>query len=138
MIDKIKGLLTQYKEIVLYVFFGGLTTLVNFVVYLGLKNLFGVPMVASNIIAWVVSVLFAYVTNKIYVFESKDTSPRAILRELFSFVAARIFSGVVDTGMLVILVDYCHMNDLVVKIMAQVVVIVLNYVFSKLWIFKKK
>ena len=115
-----------------------MTTLVNFVVYLGLKNLFGVPMVASNIIAWAVSVLFAYVTNKIYVFESKDTSPRAILRELFSFVAARIFSGVVDTGMLVILVDYCHMNDLVVKIMAQVVVIVLNYVFSKLWIFKKK
>ena len=100
MIDKIKGLLIQYKEIVLYVFFGGLTTLVNFVVYLGLKNLFGVPMVASNIIAWVVSVLFAYVTNKIYVFESKDTSPRAILRELFLLCGRPIFSGVVDTGML--------------------------------------
>lgn len=138
MTEKIKALYAKYKEIVLYVFFGGLTTLVNFVVYLGLKNLLGVPMVASNITAWAVSVLFAYITNKLFVFESRDMTPRAITRELISFVAARIFSGVVDTGMLVVLVDFFHMNDVIVKIMAQVVVIVLNYVFSKIWIFKKK
>ncbi|MBC8570221.1 GtrA family protein [Oscillospiraceae bacterium NSJ-54] len=135
--EKIKALFVKYKEIILYVFFGGLTTVVNFVVYLGLKNLLGVPMVASNITAWAVSVLFAYVTNKLYVFESRDMTPRAIVRELVSFVAARLFSGVVDTGMLVVLVDFCHMNDVIVKIMAQVVVVILNYIFSKLWIFKK-
>lgn len=121
------------KELVLYVVFGALTTLVNFVVYFLFARLFGVHYIISNILAWFFSVLFAYVTNRIWVFESANTN---ILKEMSLFFGGRIFSGAVDTGLMYVFIDILSIGDFISKIVVQVIVVVLNYVFSKLLVFK--
>ena len=122
------------KELVLYVVFGALTTLVNFVVYFLFARLLGVHYIISNILAWFFSVLFAYVTNRSWVFESENTN---ILKEVILFFSGRIFSGVVDTGLMYLFIDILTIGDFISKIIIQVIVVVLNYVFSKLIVFKK-
>ena len=128
----------QYKEPVLYLIFGGLTTLTNFLSYFLLAHVLRLPTVAATIAAWVLSVLFAYVTNKRWVFESRRRHWGALLREAAAFFACRAFSGLLDVLIMWVCVDWLHWNDLVVKIASNVLVIVLNYLFSKLWIFKKE
>ena len=136
--EKIKELYTKYKEIINYLIFGVLTTVVNIVTYAIFARLFHVDEVVSNIIAQIISILFAYVTNKIYVFESKSTKLKDILREMISFFGCRIFTAVLDTLLFSFMIKILFMNDLIAKCITQVVVIVLNYVFSKLIIFRKK
>ncbi len=130
-----KTLMIKYKEVLLYLVFGALTTLVNIVVYALCTKLFHINWEISNIIAWVLSVLFAYVTNRKYVFESKSSN---IVKEMSSFFGFRLLSFVLDMGFMYLFVDMIRMNDMIAKIIVQVIVIVLNYVFSKLFIFKKK
>lgn len=130
-----KELMIKYKEVLLYLIFGALTTLVNIVVYALCTKLFHINWEISNIIAWVLSVLFAYVTNRKYVFESKSSN---IVKEMSSFFGFRLLSFVLDMGFMYLFVDMIRMNDMIAKIIVQVIVIVLNYVFSKLFIFKKK
>lgn len=137
LFDSLKALFFKYKELILYVFFGGLTTLVNFVSYALLANALHVDPMISNAVAWFLSVLFAYITNKIYVFESKEMRLPFLLREMGAFFACRLASGVMDMGMMYVMLYWFHWNDLVSKIIANVFVIIVNYVFSKLWIFKK-
>lgn len=122
------------KEMTLYVIFGILTTLVNFVVYLLLVRVLGINYLISNIVAWFFSVLFAYVTNKIWVFESKNTH---IVKEMSLFFGGRIFSGIVDTGLMYLLIDILSVGDVISKIIIQVIVVILNYVISKIIVFKK-
>lgn len=129
-----KALLLKYKEIILYLIFGGLTTFVNIVVYALCTKLFSINWEISNIIAWILSVLFAYVTNRKYVFESKSSN---IIKEMSSFFGFRLLSFVLDMGFMYLFVDMIQMDDMIAKIIVQVIVIVLNYVFSKLFIFKK-
>lgn len=136
--EKIKELYLKYKEIINYLIFGVLTTVVNIVTYAIFARLFHVDEVVSNIIAQIISILFAYVTNKIYVFESKSTKIKDILREMVSFFGCRIFTAVLDTLLFSFMIKILFMNDLIAKCITQVVVIVLNYVFSKLIIFRKK
>lgn len=138
MIDLIKKYFTKYKELIMYVFFGGLTTLVNIVSYWLIADVLHVNYLVSTVIAWVISVLFAYVTNKIWVFESKSTKAGEIIKEVALFFAFRALSGLFDLGAMYVMVDLMHINDLIAKIAANVVVIILNYIFSKLVIFKKK
>jgi putative flippase GtrA len=121
------------RELVLYVFFGALTFLVNIVTYFIFEDLMGINYLISNILAWFFSVLFAYVTNRIWVFESKSPD---ILKEMSLFFGGRIFSGAVDTGLMYLFIDVLMISDLVSKIVVQVIVIILNYVFSKLIVFK--
>lgn len=121
------------RELILYVIFGVLTTVVNFIVYLFFARLLGVNYIISNILAWFFSVLFAYVTNRIWVFESKNIN---IFKEVALFFGGRIFSGVVDTGLLYLFVDVLSIGDFISKIIIQFIVVVLNYVFSKLIVFK--
>lgn len=128
----------KYKEVILYLFFGGLTTLVNVVTYWVLANPVLVNYLVSNAIALILSILFAYVTNKIYVFESKVTGFDPILREFVSFMVCRLFSALVDMGIMYTGVSLLHANDLVTKIVANIIVVILNYAFSKLFIFKKQ
>lgn len=135
--QKILALLKKYKQIVLYLVFGGLTTLVNFAVYYLCAHPFGVSTVASTAIAWFVSVLFAYITNKIWVFESRSFRAKMLIREAAAFFAARAFSGVLDIGNMYLFVDVLHLNDSVIKILSNIVVIIINYVLSKFWIFKR-
>jgi len=134
----IKRLWTKYLEIILYVFFGGCTTLVNIVVYQVCAKGLGMGTLLANGLAWVLSVAFAYVTNRVWVFHSKEKTARGILREAGSFVGARVFTGLLDEGIMYLFIDVVGWPGLPVKIASNILVIVLNYVFSKLLIFKKK
>lgn len=136
--DKAKELIIKYKEVISYLIFGVLTTVVNFIVYFLFARVFRVDDIISNVIAWVLSVLFAYITNKIYVFESKTTERKEIFREITSFFSCRALSGVMDVGLFALGVKLLAMNDLIMKIITQILVVILNYVFSKVFIFRKK
>lgn len=135
----IKGLYYQYKEVINYLIFGGLATVVNFVSYYIAARTLGIDEVVSSGISWFCSVLFAYITNKLFVFESKTDSKKGILKEMISFFLARVLSGIFcDVGTFAIMVKVLHINDIFSKIVTQVMVIIVNYVFSKFFIFKKK
>ena len=124
------------KELFLYLVMGAATTLVNFICYFLLKLVLSPAL--STIIAWFVSVLFAYITNSKWVFNSQAKTFKEHFKELLSFFAARILSGIFDIGATVVFIEKLHFNDLFVKIVINVIVIVFNYVASKLVIFKKK
>lgn len=135
---KLKELYLKYKEIINYIIFGGLTTVTNFVVYFICTKLFLIDEVISNGIAWFLSVLFAYITNKIFVFESKKSGFKEIVVEMTSFFVARVLSGICcDVGTFALMVKVFAINDVIAKIVTQIMVIVMNYVLSKLVIFKK-
>ena len=121
------------RELVLYVVFGAFTFFVNIAVYFLFEDVLGVNYLISNIIAWFFSVLFAYITNRIWVFESKSPD---ILKEMALFFGGRIFSGVVDTALMYLFRDVMMIGDTISKIVVQIIVIVLNYIFSKLIVFK--
>ena len=121
------------RELVLYVVFGTFTFFVNIIVYFLFENVLGVNYLISNVIAWFFSVLFAYITNRIWVFESKSPD---ILKEMSLFFGGRIFSGVVDTVLMYLFIDVMMIGDDISKIVVQIIVIVLNYIFSKLIVFK--
>ena len=125
------------KEMWLYLIFGGLTTLINILTYTFLQRAFNIDYMVSNIIAWIISVLFAFVTNKLYVFESKEIKREVLLKEFFSFILARILSLGIDMGIMYVGISILKINDIVIKILSNIVVIVVNYFLSKFLIFKK-
>jgi putative flippase GtrA len=136
---KIVELYQKYKEVINYLIFGGLSTIVNFVSYFIAARMIGIEEVTSSAISWFCAVLFAYVTNKLFVFESKTETKKAMIKEMVSFFLARILSGILcDVGSFALMVKVFHINDIFAKIVTQVMVVVVNYVFSKLFIFKKK
>lgn len=136
--QKIKIFVQKYREILLYLIFGGLTTMVSYLVYLPCYNLWGCTAALSNALSWIASVAFAFVTNKPFVFKSRDWSAGTVLRELAKFVGARLGSGLTETGLLLIFVDLLHFNGNVCKIATSVLVVVFNYVASKLLVFRNK
>ena len=121
------------RELVLYVVFGAFTFLVNIVTYFLFESVMGINYLVSNVLAWFFSVLFAYITNRTWVFESKSAE---ILKEMSLFFGGRIFSGVVDTVLMYLFIDVLVLGNTFSKIVVQIIVIVLNYVFSKLIVFK--
>ena len=146
--NTLKKLFAKYRELLLYVLFGGLTTLINIVVYGVCTQLLQLSTAASNALAWVLSVLFAYFTNRKWVFESTARTPQALLREFVSFVSCRLGTGVLDQIIMVVGVDvfgarfipvqYSDLWSMGLKIASNILVILLNYIFSKLIIFRKK
>ena len=136
--ETIWNLMKKYREILLYLVFGVLTTLCNIVSYFALNDLLHIHYLVANALAWVLSVLFAYLTNRTWVFESKSQGFSAIAREMGLFFGCRLPSGVFDMAFMFVAVDLLAQNDMIAKIASNVVVIVLNYLFSKLIIFKKK
>ncbi len=135
--EKIKELYNKYKEILMYLIFGVLTTVVNIVSYFLLARILHIDTVVSTVIALILSILFAYITNKIFVFESKTNTAKELLKEIISFFGCRAFTGVLDVAFMYITVDVFNLNDMIMKIISNIVVIVVNYIFSKLIIFKK-
>ena len=136
---KIKELYLKYKEIINYLVFGGLSTVVNFVTYYITARIIGIEEVTSSGISWFCSVLFAYITNKLFVFESKSNSKKEFFKEMISFFLARIASGILcDVGTFALMVKVFNVNDIIAKIVTQIMVVIVNYVFSKLIIFRKK
>ena len=131
-------LLQKYKSQLLYLFFGGCTTLVNIIVYGVCAHPAGLSTTVSTVIAWVVSVLFAYLTNRTWVFESQARTAGDILREMGSFFLGRVATGVLDWAIMYVCVDRLGLPDMPIKLLSNVVVIILNYVISKLIVFSKK
>ena len=138
MMQKIRGLIEKYWDILIYLVFGVLTTVVNYLVYLPVYNLLGLSASVSNMIAWVVAVAFAYLTNKPFVFKSNDWSAATVVPELTRFVGCRVASGAAETLILMITVDILNWNGNLWKIITSVLVVILNYLASKLVVFKKK
>ena len=138
MIQKIRSLLEKYWDIITYLIFGVLTTVVNYMVYLPAYNLLGLSASVSNVLSWIVAVAFAFLTNKPFVFKSHDWSKKTVIPELTKFVSCRIASGAMETVILLITVDMLGWNGNIWKLLTQVLVVILNYVFSKLIVFRKK
>ena len=138
MISKLHALIEKHFDIVSYLFFGVLTTVVNYLVYLPCYNLWGIPAAISNMIAWVGAVAFAFVTNKPFVFKSHDWSATVLWPELTKFVGCRIGSGLIETAIIFVAVDLMHSNGNVWKLVTSVLVVILNYFASKLLVFRKK
>ncbi len=120
-------------EVLSYLFFGGCTTLVNIISF-WLLRLIKLGVYTSNGIAWFLSVLFAFITNKLFVFESKGN----FKKEMVSFFIFRIISLLFDMGFMYLLIDVINFNELASKIISNVFVIIINYIFSKIFIFKNK
>jgi putative flippase GtrA len=135
---RILALLKKHEEVVSYLFFGGLTTVVNYLVYLPCYNLLGFSGTVSNVIAWIAAVAFAFLTNKPFVFKSHDWSAKTVLPELTKFVGCRVGSGLVETAVIFLTVDWLGLNGNLIKVATSVLVVVLNYIGSKLVVFRKK
>ena len=140
MIKFIKDMYFKYKEIINYPIVGGLTTVVSLAIYYGCTLTFlnpdnPVQLQLANILSWIGAVTFAYFTNRKFVFESKNAN---MLGEAISFFVARIGTLLMDMGIMFVFVTCLHFNDKIMKLVVQVVVTVANYIFSKLFVFKKE
>lgn len=126
------------RETITYLIFGVLTTVVNYAVYYLFYHYTDVDLIVYNTIAWIVAVLFAFVTNKLFVFESKGWKLSILGKEFISFIIARLLSLLIETAFLALTVNLCKMNELTAKLAACVLVVIFNYFASKFFIFKKK
>ena len=137
MLRNVIAFMRKHKAIIVYLFFGGLTTIVNFIVYYPLFNFLNISAAVSNAIAWSVAVIFAYLTNKPFVFGSHDWSLKKVAPEFAKFVGSRVVSGGIETLLVYLLVDLLHWNGNIWKIVISVLVVILNYIGSKFLVFKK-
>lgn len=138
MVEKIFDIYKQFKEQILYIVFGVLTTAINIVSFFALTRVIGLGLILSNIIAWILSVLFAFVTNKIYVFDSRNYTAPVVLRELIDFTVSRGATGLLDLGLMYLFVSVIGIEDMISKIVINIIVIILNYILSKVYVFKEK
>ena len=132
--EKIVKLYEKNKEIINYLIFGVLTTVVNIVVFAVCADGLKIQYLISNVVAWGASVLFAYVTNRKYVFESNSEE---IGKEMTKFFSSRLSTLALDMIVMWLLVDVLTANNLVAKVFANVLVVIANYILSKLFVFKK-
>lgn len=141
---KMMDFLKKHKEIILYIIFGVGTTLVNWVIYTLLVTICNSGVTVGNAIAWVAAIIFAFITNKLFVFESKSWAFANTLKEGLSFLASRIFSGIVEIVGPILLIQVglnqsvFGIKGAVAKAITSIVVIILNYLLSKLLVFRKK
>jgi len=137
LIEWVKEMCIKYRELILYLICGVIVTIVNFVAYWICYTLCGIPNLISNAIAWVLAVLVAYVSNKIWVFESKSWELSLVLSEAGKFIGGRAITGLLEEVMMGIGVDILGFDGMLIKIISSIIVVVLNYVLSKLIIFRK-
>ena len=135
LFSKAVEFLKKERELILYGIFGVGSTVINIAVF-HLCGRLGVALIPSNIIAWFFAVAFAFITNKAIVFQSRGWTNRAALREFASFLAVRLFTLVLDTVLLYLLVEWLLADRLLSKIVVNVIVILVNYIVSKFFIFK--
>lgn len=127
----------QYREMIMYIIMGIFTTAVNISSFYILVEILDTDYKTATVIAWILSVLFAYITNKIYVFQQKTSDMRSLMRELTAFFSVRLLSLGIDLGMMILLVSQFHSNETLAKILDNVVIVVVNYIASKWLVFKK-
>lgn len=137
MIKKIKAIWNKYEEVINYLFWGG----VAFFLSMGLFNLFVNQMNMeeqfANTMDWVICVIFAYFTNRLFVFKSRSTGTMGVGREVVSFIGARVGTLILENLILFVAIDLLMIHNMLAKLMGQFAVIIGNYVLSKLWIFRK-
>ena len=132
-----KQWLRKNRGMILYAVFGGCTTLVDTAAYSLCFYRIGLPNVPSAVIAWILAVLFAFITNKIWVFESRKFDRKTIVKELVSFVGCRLATGALNVGVMFVCVDLLHWNAAACKLLSNIIVIILNYIFSRRIVFRK-
>lgn len=136
--SKLYAFVKKHRDILLYLIFGALTTAVNFLIYIPLHHVLGWSAASSNVLAWIAAVVFAFLTNKPFVFRSHDWSRTVVLPEFTKFVGSRILSGLLETAWVVLTVDFLHWHGVIMKIIASVFVIIFNYVASRWVVFSRK
>lgn len=132
------GLYAKYKSVLLYIFFGGLTTVISIGSFALCNQWLMVNELIANVISWICAVSFAYATNRVWVFRSSAKGARQILSEALSFFSGRLVTLGIEEVMLLVFVTMARMNGMVIKVIAQFVVLVLNYFISKLVVFRSK
>ena len=137
-LKKLAEIYRKHQEGMRYLVFGALSTVINIVVFAICSKTANLSTTISNTIAWIVAVLFAYITNKIYVFNSKTTKIKELTKEIISFFSARIVTLVLETAFLWVVIDKLGFNEILMKIISNIIVIILNFIFSKIFIFKSK
>ncbi len=128
------NLQTKYQELISYLIVGVLTTIVSIASYY-IFRLFINSYIVCTIISWIIAIIFAYITNRLFVFKSKEKN---IIKEFVSFIISRLASLGIELLCMALFVDFLSIEDKVAKIIVQVFIIVLNYIFSKLFVFKRK
>lgn len=128
----------KYKEQLLYLFFGFCTFMVSLIIFTIGCYTFNLDEITSNNISWVIAVLFAYITNRTWVFVDKAHDFKGVVKEIFSFFAGRFITLLVENGIIYVFITLLGFNRILIKIIAQIVIIILNYIISKWFIFKKK
>lgn len=133
----IMNLLKKYRSFIAYAVFGVFTTLVNIVTYNICYVQIGMDNTLSNMISWVFAVTFAYLTNKVWVFDSRSWDWSVLIKEVPVFISCRLATGIMDLVIMFVSVDLIKADAMIMKILSNILVIILNYIFSKLVIFKK-
>ena len=128
----------KYKEAIDYLFWGGVAFVLSMVLFYLFANVMNIYEQIANIISWVICVIFTYLTNRIFVFQSKVKGFWNIVKEFKDFVMARLLTLVMENAILYVMIDLLTIDNMISKLVGQFVVIVSNYILSKLWIFKKQ
>lgn len=134
---KIIEALRKNKQLLLYLFFGICTTAINTICYWLLYDALTLSNIVSTILAWLAAVLFAFVTNKVFVFESKRTNTTDRINEVISFFGCRLLTGILDVAIMAFAVDMLQWNGLLWKLISNIIVTIINYIASKYLIFRK-
>ena len=136
--DFIIKIYKKYKEAIDYLFWGGVAFVLSMVLFYLFANVCGIYEQIANILSWIICVIFTYLTNRIFVFQSKVRGLKNIFMEFKDFVTARLLTLVMENVILFMMIDLLTINNMIAKLVGQFVVIVSNYILSKLWIFKKE
>lgn len=137
LLRRFQPIYKKYKEPLLYLFFGALTTVVSIFTFALFAFVFNVNELVSNVFSWIFSVTFAYVTNKIWVFDAKSQNSTELLKQIFSFFCSRLLTLGVEEVIILVFVIWLGFDSMKIKIIAQIVIVILNYIISKLLVFKK-
>lgn len=126
----------RLMELFWYCFYGGVGTILNVIIFYLLTNKANIPYMLSNLIAWIFSIIFAFITNKIWVFKSNSWHILVWIKEFINFMIARIATCIFDMGYMFVAISLCNFDETISKIIANIIVIILNFILSKLWVFK--
>lgn len=132
------GMYHKYQEAIDYLFWGGVAFVLSMVLFYIFANVLMIEEQIANVITWIICVIFTYLTNRTFVFKSKTTGAKAITKEFAEFTSARLATLILENVVLFICIDLLLWHNMLAKLIGQFLVIVSNYVLSKLWIFKKK
>ena len=135
-IKNLKSFLIKYEHLIAYLFFGVLTTLINLVSFWLLSSFTTIETIPATVIAWIIAVTFAFITNKIWVFKSRNKTKKETTKEIINFLIARIATLFVEVFLMWLMVDHFHHDKLIWKLLCNVITVILNYIFSKLFVFK--